>query len=199
MNKKSNRSFPKLILKWVGGKTQIIDRLMSEFPCKMKNYNEIFLGGGSVLFAVLSKIRNGSIKCEGEIFAYDLNEPLIFVYKNIQKCPIELYDAKIKDVFNKITGVTIICKPSSLEEGMLSKESCYYWMRSEYNRLSADEKNSIVGSSLFIFLNKTCFRGVFRVGPNGFNVPYGWNKNPDIIDVAHLNEISALIENVNFE
>jgi DNA adenine methylase len=101
--------------------------------------------------------------------------------------------------YSNITGVTINRKPSSLEEGMLSKESYYYWMRSEYNRLSADEKKSIVGSSLFIFLNKTCFRGIFRVGPNGFNVPYGWNKNPDIIDVAHLREISVLIENVNFE
>ena len=80
----------------------------------------------------------------------------------------------------------------------VAAQSYYYWIRSEYNRLSVDEKKSLIGSAMFIFLNKTCFRGIFRVGPNGFNVPYGWNKNPDIIDVGHVHEISELIKNVNF-
>jgi DNA adenine methylase len=52
---------------------------------------------------------------------------------------------------------------------------------------------------MFIFLNKTCFRGVFRVGPNGFNVPYGHYKNPEIINKEHLEEIADLIQNVIFE
>jgi DNA adenine methylase len=52
---------------------------------------------------------------------------------------------------------------------------------------------------MFIFLNKTCFRGVFRVGPNGFNVPYGHYNNPEIINKEHLDEIHNLIQNVIFE
>jgi DNA adenine methylase len=62
-----------------------------------------------------------------------------------------------------------------------------------------EDKKTIKGSALFIFLNKTCFRGVFRVGPNGFNVPYGHYNNPEIISQEHLNEIHALIRNVIFE
>jgi DNA adenine methylase len=52
---------------------------------------------------------------------------------------------------------------------------------------------------MFIFLNKTCFRGVFRVGPKGFNVPYGHYNNPEIINKEHLHEIHNLIKNVIFE
>ena len=52
---------------------------------------------------------------------------------------------------------------------------------------------------MFIFLNKTCFRGIFRIGPNGFNVPYGHYNNPEIINKEHLDEIHELIKNVIFE
>jgi DNA adenine methylase len=72
-------------------------------------------------------------------------------------------------------------------------------MRARYNRLSSDEKTTVEGSALFIFLNKTCFRGVFRLGPNGFNVPYGHNANPEIINRVHLDEMHELIRDVVFE
>lgn len=61
------------------------------------------------------------------------------------------------------------------------------------------EKRTLKGSAMFIFLNKTCFRGIFRLGPNGFNVPYGHYKNPEIINKQHLNEIYDLIKDVIFE
>ena len=64
--------------------------------------------------------------------------------------------------------------------------------------LTQQEKNSCNGSAIFIFLNKTCFRGMFREGPNGYNVPYGNYSKPEIVNKKHLLRISKLIKNVNF-
>jgi len=192
---------PKPILKWVGGKTQIIDKLISDFPIEINNYHEIFLGGGSVLLTLLCYVKSGIIKIHNNIYAYDLNEPLIYVYKNIQTHHNELYNMlqTIITEFNECGTGTINRAPTNIEEAKIAKENYYYWIRSEYNKLCLNDKKSILGSAMFIFLNKTCFRGVFRVGPNGFNVPYGHYKNPEIINKEHLEEIAALIKNVVFE
>jgi DNA adenine methylase len=192
----------KPILKWVGGKTQILDKLFAKFPTEINNYHETFLGGGSVLLALLSHIRAGKIKVNGTIHAYDINEPLVYVYKNIQRDPDELYTI-LQTIIGEINASPDVeglnRKPATLEEAMLSKENYYYWCRTRYNRLSAEEKQTTLGSALFIFLNKTCFRGVFRVGPNGFNVPYGHYKTPEVINKTHLDEVHQLIQNVRFE
>lgn len=191
----------KPFLKWVGGKTQILDKLITDFPIEINNYREIFLGGGSVLLTLLCYVKSGIIKIHGNIYAYDLNEPLIYVYKNIQTHHNELYTMlqTIITEFNECENGTINRTPSNIEEAKIAKENYYYWIRSEYNKLCLNDKKSILGSAMFIFLNKTCFRGVFRVGPNGFNVPYGHNKNPEIINKEHLEEIVDLIKNVVFE
>jgi DNA adenine methylase len=86
----------------------------------------------------------------------------------------------------------------TLIDAKQSRENYYYWIRMQYNKLSCAEKKTILGTSLFIFLNKTCFRGLFRVGPNGFNVPYGHYKKPEIINKNHLDKIHNLIQNVIF-
>ena len=197
----NNINFPKPILKWIGGKTQILDKLITHFPLEINNYHEIFLGGGSVLLLVLSYIKEGIIKINGNIYAYDLNEPLINIYKNIQLFHNELYDTiqiLIKD-FNECCNGLINRKPKNIDEAKQCKENYYYWIRTEYNKLSSNDKNGLIGSAMFIFLNKTCFRGVFRVGPRGFNVPYGHYNNPEIINKEHLDEIHELIQNVKFE
>lgn len=194
----------KPILKWVGGKTQIIDKLLSEFPnpTEINNYHEIFLGGGSVLFALLSFIKCKNISINGNIYAYDLNDTLIYTYKNIQINPIELYDelqVLIQDLTSCKKDGIVNRKPITIEDAKENSENYYYWTRNRYNNLTLEEKRTIIGSALFIFLNKTCFRGMFRIGPNGFNVPYGNYKNPKIIDREHLLEIHELIQNVHFE
>ena len=81
----------------------------------------------------------------------------------------------------------------------MSKESYYYWIRKKYNDMSDEERNSIIGSAIFIFLNKTCFRGVYRMGPNGFNVPFGnYMKLKTIISSDELKNMSNMIQNVHF-
>lgn len=195
---------PKPILKWLGGKTQILDTIMSEFPVHMNNYHEIFLGGGSVLLALLSYRNAGIIQIDGEIRAYDLNKPLIYMYKNIQSNPVELYETirQIIEEFNSYNTTpipTVVNRNPTDITHVTTKEGYYYWTRFKYNTLSSNNKKTILGSALFIFLNKTCFRGVFRVGPRGFNVPYGHYKNPEIINEHHLQIIHTLVQNVIFK
>jgi len=193
-------NIPKPLLKWAGGKTQILDKLIIKFPLEINNYHEIFVGGGSVLLTLLTYKKEGIIKINGNIYAYDINEPLIYVYKNIQLYHNELFD-NIQLIINDYNecDININRKPENITEAKLSKENYYYWIRNKYNKLSLIDKNSILGSAMFIFLNKTCFRGLFRVGPNGFNVPYGNYTNPEIINKQHLNRIHELIQEVIFE
>ena len=193
-------NYTKPILKWVGGKTQIINKVIDKFPKEITNYHELFVGGGSVLLALLDSVKHKKIKVSGTINAYDLNETLINLYINIQKNHQEVIQTlqKITEEYSKIQGDSINRKPKNLEEALTSQESYYYWIRSKFNDLEQEEKNKVLGTAYFIFLNKTCFRGVYREGRNGFNVPYGHYKNPSIYDDKHIKNVSKLIEKVNF-
>lgn len=188
----------KPFLKWVGGKTQILDKILSKLPSSIENYHEIFLGGGSVLLAILSLQKQNKIKIKKKIFAYDLNKALIYVYKNIQQNKEELFIhiEQYMNEYNSIIGETINRKPKNKEEAFTSKESYYYWIRSKYNTLN---KETIECSALFMIINKLCFRGMYREGPNGYNIPYGhYKKTPNIISHETLNKISNLIQDVEF-
>ena len=157
------------------------------------------MGGGSVLLAVLSMKKKKKIIIKNKIYAYDINKNLINVYKDIQKNKDEFYSfiSKYINEYHNITGTTINRKPSSIEEAKSSKESYYYWIRNKYNKM---DKNTVECSALFMFINKTCFRGMYREGPNGYNVPYGhYKKTPTIITEEDLNYISDLVKDVEFK
>lgn len=192
----------KPFIKWVGGKTQIINEVLRLFPSEMNNYHEPFLGGGSVLLALLSKQRSGEIIIKGTIYASDLNPLLICLYKSIQSSAALLI-AEMKRLITennlaKTGNNTINRKPLTLAEALTSEESYYYYIRAKFNALRKDATQVISVSAMFIFLNKTCFRGIYREGPNGFNVPFGNNKNVGIFDEDHIHTIAALIQPVVF-
>lgn len=194
----TNVVFQKPFLKWVGGKQQIINAVVSKIPKEMENYHEPFLGGGSVLFAVLSLQKSGALTIKNKIYAYDFNSDLINVYNHIKNNKDNLFSfiQKYINEYHTLTGTEVNRNPTTEEEAKTSKESYYYWIRKKYNKI---EKNTIECSALFMFINKTCFRGMYREGPNGFNVPYGhYKKTPTIITERELNEISNLIKDVEF-
>ena len=197
-NKITKHKIQKPFLKWVGGKTQIINDIINKIPTKINNYHELFLGGGSVLFALLSLQKQNKIIIKNKIYAYDINKSLINVYKHIQHNRVELYkyiNLYITE-YDSIKENIINRKPISIKDAKTSKESYYYWIRNKYNTI---DKNTIECSALFMFINKTCFRGMYREGPNGYNVPYGHYKTtPTIITENDLTYISNLIKDVEF-
>lgn len=193
----------KPFLKWAGGKTQIIAEIMARFPPIMNNYHEPFLGGGSVLLTLLSYIANGTINVAGKIYASDINATLIGLYQNIQTNPHALI-AEVRQLIESTPAAAanhaaeVNRMASTLQEAQTSSESYYFWVRSRFNMLSKEDRMTISASAMFLFINKTCFRGLYREGPHGFNVPYGNYKNPAILDEEHILHISALIKNVVF-
>ena len=171
---------------------------MDKFPAEMNNYHELFLGGGSVLFALLSLQKENKIVIKNKIYAYDINVLLINVYKNIQtnKDALFGYITSYITEYHNITGTEVNRKPLTMEDAKTSKESYYYWIRQLFNKM---DKTTIECSAIFMFLNKTCFRGMYREGPNGFNVPYGhYKKTPTIITKKELDYISDLMKDVVF-
>jgi DNA adenine methylase len=185
----------KPFLKWVGGKSQIIESVMERFPKSMDNYHEIFLGGGSVLFALLSS----DIEIRGSVNAYDYNYTLICTYRNLQKKPRSFYNAinVLIEKYNSYPAeiATSQNKPKSMDD-VNCQESYYYYVRSKYN--SMEDKSTPECSAMFVFLNKLCFRGLYREGPNGFNVPFGHYKSPTIITAKDISQVHKLIQKVNF-
>ena len=190
----------KPFIKWVGGKTQILPEVLALFPKDINNYYEPFLGGGSVLLGLLTSQKAGQIKITGEIYASDLNQTLIGLFKNVQTQPVELIKSikRIIGQYESATGTVVNRTPATLTDALTSKESFYYFIRQKFNALLDHEKNTFEASAMFLFMNKTCFRGMYREGPNGFNVPFGNYKNPSIIDEEHILEVSRLIQSVIF-
>jgi DNA adenine methylase len=195
----------KPLLKWVGGKGQILDTVLDLFPTTIHDYYEPFLGGGSVLIGLLSRIKAGSITLTGHIYAADLNPCLIGFYKVLQSNPDGLLTElqRLATAYATAAGnptPTVNRAPATFAEAQTSGESFYYWCRQCLNAIPRTPAHRATppAAALFLFLNRTCFRGVYREGPRGFNVPYGNYKNPTIVDEAHLRAVSALLQPVLF-
>jgi DNA adenine methylase len=197
----------KPFLKWVGGKQKLLKTVLDSFPREMNQYHEPFLGGGSVLLGVLSAKAQGWFTIRGEIYASDANEPLIWVYKNIQTRPNEV-QRELQVLVDAFKSKAMPEKTERSKKGRRiispaldgNREEYYYWVRSTYNQLEPSEKCSPRGSALLWFMNKTCHKGEFRMGPHGYNVPYGNpGKNIEIFNETHLHQVHRLIQGVHFE
>ena len=203
LNITSDKKEPHIIkpfLKWVGGKTQILNEILASFPTTINNYYEPFLGGGSVLLGLLSLVKAHKITLSGKVYASDLNLNTINLFKQIQTNPDNIIAAvnHINTEYMACNGTIVNRKPLTDEEGKTSKESYYYWIRSQFNALNEFEKLTAEAAAKLLFLNKTCFRGLYREGPHGFNVPYGNYTNPTILEETHIREVSTLIKDVIF-
>ena len=165
----------KPFIKWVGGKTQLLDEIRTKYPQSIEKYCEPFVGGGAVLFDILSKFQ------PKEILINDINKNLINTYKEIRyNCENLILELK------KLQNLY-------LSKNEVEKKEMFYEKRSRFNLL--DE--NLEKASLFIFLNKTCFNGLYRVNSKGeFNVPFNNAKNPLLCDEENLRECSKLLQNV---
>ena len=174
----------KPFIKWVGGKGQLLSEINKLYPVELgkniKKYAEIFVGGGAVLFDILSKYKLD------EVYISDKNLELINTYKSIR----DNVDILIKS----LKGMEEQYIPLDNE----SRKDYYYKKREEYNSLKINsEVNNIEKAVLFIFLNKTCFNGLYRVNKKGeFNVPMGAYKKPKICDKENLKNVSLTLRNV---
>jgi len=169
----------KPLLKWVGGKTQLLDDILPLFPRNIRTYHEPFVGGGAVLLAVLS---DPTIRVQ-RVRASDLNHHLIQFYKDIQAHPTELH----REIHRLV---------EAYERSGEGKEAYYYEQRGRYRGMTP----CVQASALFYFLNKSCFRGLYRESKKGFNVGYGhdYNTRPVTPPLEDLRAMSALLEPVEF-
>lgn len=175
-------------VKWAGGKGSLIPQLNNFYPYELKNgiierYIEPFIGGGAVLIDILQKY---NIQ---EVYAFDINIDLINSY-NVIKNNVEELIANLKQM-----------EKEYLVLGQEERKAYFYNIRNEYNdyELEEDEQN-VQRATQFIYLNRTCFNGLYRVNKNGkFNVPVGSYKNPTICDEENLKQLSQLIQNVQFQ
>lgn len=151
------------VLKWAGGKTQLLDYIVESMPAQYNHYYEPFIGSAAVLFGI----------SPAQAFINDINEQLINLY-------IQL----------KVAVDAVIAKINEMDAVPCSKE-LYYAIRKQYNIKIANRDFDAECAALMIWINKHCFNGLYRVNRKGlFNVPYNNKINGESIDENNIKAIS---------
>ena len=174
----------KPFVKWAGGKSQLLNDIRAKYPENIIKYCEPFVGGGAVLLDVLANCQ------PKEVLINDINAELINTYSQIKNNVDELIEML-----------------SEMQAGFWAKnneerKTMYLANRERFNdlKLNGDERINLEKAVLFVFLNKTCFNGLYRVNRKGFfNVPMGAYKNPPICDAENLRLISGLLKSVQIK
>jgi len=158
---------PKPFVKWAGGKRQLIPILSQNLPASFGTYYEPFLGGGALLFHILTE-KNGQ-KCS----ISDLNSDLVLAYTTIR---------------DRTDDLIISLKN---HEKNYHKDSVSYY----YSIRESNPRNEIEKTSRLIFLNRTCFNGLYRVNSKGkFNVPLGKYSNPNIVNEENIRAVGQILQ-----
>jgi len=159
-------------LKWAGGKGQLLRQYEVYFPEKFNNYLEPFVGGGAVFFHLFS---TGRLDNKKRIVLIDSNQELINCYEVIKE--------NVSRLISILSGLKFV-----------NKKDVYYKIRTE------EPKDKIERAARTIYLNKTCFNGLYRVNSRGkFNVPFGGYKNPLICNKENLRAVSRTLQYVNIK
>lgn len=174
----------KPFVKWAGGKGQLLDTIRMYYPTDMgltiKKYCEPMVGAGAVLFDILNN--------------YDLDEVLI---NDSNVDLINVYTV-IRDNVNELIELLVQFENEHLEKDENGRKIYYYNQRDRYNAIkNGNNGNNVLKAALFIYLNKTCFNGLYRVNRKGdYNVPIGAYKNPTICDIENLLLVSDKLKSV---
>ncbi len=168
----TSKTWSPTFLKWAGGKTQLLGQFTKFFPPRIDRYFEPFLGSGAVFFFLRKSLYNPQ-----KIMLSDTNEELIRSFEFVRDNPKELM--------------------SLLKNHKENHSEDYYY---EIRALEPSELPKIEAAARFIYLNKTCFNGLYRVNSKGkFNVPFGQYKNPRILNEKNLKQASALLRDVELK
>lgn len=172
----------KPFIKWAGGKSQLLEEIRKKYPKHIKKYCEPFVGGGAVLLDVLANYH------PQEVLINDINPELTNTYTQIK---------------NNVESVILLLSEMQEKFWAMSeseRKEYYYSKRERFNVLIGQSVFSDEKAALFIFLNKTCFNGLYRVNAKGlFNVPMGSYKKPPICDADNLRFVSGLLQTVTIK
>ena len=173
----------KRFIKWAGGKTQLLTQFENILPHNLEEaehftYIEPFVGGGAMLFHMLQKYTN-----IGRVIINDINPNLITAYRVIRDTPERL-----------MTDLKMLQREFRQNSNEEARKEYFLRIRKSYNE---DTHNDVTNTAMFIFLNRTCFNGLYRVNSKGyFNVPFGKYTNPTICDEELLLEDNKILQNV---
>ena len=193
MLKYDNNLGAKPFLKWAGGKSQLLDVIEDRFPAEVKKslkidkYFEVFVGGGALYFDLMN---NYDV---GESYLYDINQELILTYNTIKNNP--------KELIKLLSDLQEHYVPLEQED----RKKVYLRIRDKFNKDLEDFDFGDIGSyshsiraAQVIFMNKTCFNGLFRLNRKGeFNVPHGRYKNPLICDEKNLKAVNKTLKHTH--
>ena len=173
----------KPFVKWVGGKSQLVEQIEKMLPADgekvLTKYAEPMVGGGALFFSILSKYDFE------DLYISDINAELINAYQAVKN--------DVDNLIAKLNEMQMIFLPMD-ENG---RKYFYYTVRERFNSTTLTEETATEKAAQFIFLNKTCFNGLYRVNRKGqFNVPMGAYKNPTICDDENLRNIHEALQNV---
>lgn len=173
MTAQKNNKLVAPVVKWVGGKRQLLSEIKKYTPNKFYTYFEPFVGGGAVLFELQPK----------QAVINDINRELVNLYSVIQN--------NVEELINKLSDSNLYSNTSE----------CYYRIREldrepkEYNKLTGIDKAARV-----LYLNKTCYNGLYRVNSMGeFNSPFGSYKNPNIVNEITLRAVNKYFNDANIK